>query len=135
MPFMEWDDSFSVGVKKIDDQHKRLLHITTDLYNAMAKGQSRDVMGGVLQELVSYTKEHFRTEEDLFDQTGYPESGLHKTEHSLFVDKAGGYLSDFNEGKPVVSIELLEFLRDWLIGHIKGTDMKYSAFFNEQGIV
>jgi len=134
MPFMEWNDSFSVGVHKIDEQHKKLIAITADLYQAMSEGKSKEIMGTILQELVEYTKTHFRDEEALMEKVGYEELSLHKQEHGMFVDKAAGYLKEFIAGKPVVSIDLLEFLRDWLIGHIQGTDKKYSPLMKEKGI-
>ena len=41
---------------------------------------------------------------------------------------------DFDEGKAVLSMELVRFLRKWLAGHILGLDKKFGPFFNEKGL-
>jgi hemerythrin len=35
MPLMVWNNRLSVGVKVIDDEHKRLLSLANDLYDAI----------------------------------------------------------------------------------------------------
>ena len=84
--------------------------------------------------LISYTATHFKTEEKYFDQFGYPETDSHKKEHAAFVKKVTDFKDGFEKGKLGLSVEILNFLSDWLKNHIKKTDMKYSQFFNEKGL-
>ena len=37
-------------------------------------------------------------------------------------------------GKIGLSIKIMHFLRDWLKGHILGTDQKYSDFLVSKGV-
>ena len=86
-------------------------------------------MGG----LASYTVTHFKTEERYFDQLGYPETDSHKKEHVAFVEKVTDLKNKFETRNLLLTIEVMDFLSDWLRGHIMGTDKKYSGFFNETG--
>lgn len=133
MPFFTWTSNMSVGVKASDDDHKRLIDLLNKLYDGMKSGHGRDVVGKVLDELVSYTKYHFAREEDFFDRTGYPADD-HKKEHRELVEQAVSLQSRFKSGETVLSIETLDFLKNWLNNHILGTDKKYSAHLNANGI-
>lgn len=41
---------------------------------------------------------------------------------------------DFENGKISISIDVMKFLSGWLQKHIKGTDQKYTKFFNDNGV-
>ena len=51
MGLMEWDDSFSVKVAEIDSQHQKLFELINSLYDAMKEGKSKDMLGGIIDEL------------------------------------------------------------------------------------
>ena len=63
MALITWGPSIMVGVPDIDKQHKRLVDLINELHTAMTKGQGRDVVGRVVDALVSYTRDHFGFEE------------------------------------------------------------------------
>ena len=77
MPLMTWTDKLSVGVGVIDEDHKKLVGMVNELYDAMQAGQGRDSLGRILNGLVQYTKFHFAREEKCFAQTGYPAAVPH----------------------------------------------------------
>lgn len=134
MAFIHWNDSFSVNVKEIDQQHQKLISMINELHDAMSQGKGKDVMGKIVNGLFSYTATHFKTEEKYFDQFGYPETDSHKKEHIAFVQKVTHFKEGYEKGNVGLSIEVMFFLSDWLKDHIKITDMKYSTFFNEKGL-
>ena len=134
MALLKWDDSFSVKVAEIDQQHLKLVSMINELHDAMKQGKGRDVLGGIVSGLISYTATHFNTEEKYFDRFGYPEADSHKKEHIAFVQKVSEFNDGFEKGKLALTIEVVNFLVDWLQKHIKGTDMRYSQFFNEKGL-
>ncbi|MGB9133103.1 MAG: bacteriohemerythrin [Methanosarcina sp.] len=134
MPIITWTDTFSVKVAEIDTQHKKLVEMINKLYEAMKVGKSKDVMGEILNNLISYTATHFKTEEKYFDLYSYPEKETHKTEHKEFVETVTKFKNDFDSGNATISIELMNFLRDWLTKHINGTDKKYTKCFNDHGL-
>ena len=134
MAFFEWSNNMSVGVKASDDDHKRLIDLINKLYNGMKSGEGRVVVGKVLDDLVSYTKYHFAREEEFFNRTAYPAADDHKKEHRELVEQAVNLQSRYKSGECALSIETLDFLRDWLNQHILTTDKKYSDHLNANGI-
>ena len=134
MPLITWKDSFSVKVTEIDTQHKKLVEMINKLYDAMKVGKSKDVMGEILNNLISYTATHFKTEEKYFDLYSYPEKETHKAEHEKFVETVTKFKEEFDSGNATISIEVMNFLRDWLTKHINGEDKKYTKCFNDHGL-
>jgi hemerythrin len=135
MPLLNWNESYSVKIAQIDSQHKKLVDIINDLHDSMKTGKSKEVLGKILNQLIDYTANHFKTEEDLFDKYGYPDNIVHKRQHSDLVDQVLKFKSNFVSGKSVISIDLMNFLRDWLTQHIVGSDKKYTLFLNSKGVV
>lgn len=134
MPLINWNDSFSVNVAEIDQQHKKLISMINELSDAMKQGKGKDILGKIVNSLLGYTATHFKTEENYFDQFGYPDTDSHKKEHIAFVQKVSDFKDGFEKGSLSLSIEVINFLSDWIQNHIKGTDKKYSPFFNEKGL-
>jgi len=134
MAMVAWNENLSVKVAEIDTQHKKLVAMINELYDAMKVGKGKEVTGKILNGLISYTVTHFQQEERYFDKFGYPDKMNHKKEHADFVKKVSGFKNDFESGKVSLTIEVMNFLSDWLFKHIKVTDKGYSKFFNEKGL-
>jgi hemerythrin len=134
MALINWNDSLSVDVAEIDQQHKKLIALINELNDAMSVGKGKDVLQKIANDLVAYTATHFRTEERYFAQFEYPDTFNHRREHVEFVKKVAGYKEGIERGTPVLTTEVMKFLSDWLKKHIMVTDKKYSRFFNEKGL-
>jgi hemerythrin-like metal-binding protein len=134
MDLFQWDDSLKVNVSEIDGQHRKLVALINNLNDSMKQGKGKEVMGGIIGELVAYAGSHFATEERYFEKFKYPAAASHKREHADFVKKVSEFKSGFDSGRLSVTIEVMSFLKDWLKGHIQGTDKKYGPFFNANGL-
>jgi hemerythrin len=134
MPLITWDKSYSVNVKRCDEQHQKLFALMNQLHDAMRVGAGGSVVQKVVQELNDYTISHFAAEELLLERFGYPGLAEHREEHKRFVAKVNQFRDDLEQGGGTSSVAVLEFLKDWLARHIKQTDRKYSAHLNENGI-
>jgi hemerythrin len=134
MSLIEWDDTFHVGVTEIDRQHQILVSMINRLNYAMKKGKGKDVIGDIIGGLINYTVFHFETEEKYFDIYRYPGTGRHKEEHADFIQSVSGFNDEYTIGKLSLTIDVMNFLGDWLGKHIKGTDMQYSQFFIGKGL-
>ena len=132
---LRWSESLSVGLDSIDSQHKTLIDLINELYKQMKSGATKDAIGEALGKLIDYTGSHFKYEEELFAQYKYPEQASHKELHHKMVSQVVDFQKQFKEEGKDISIELMEFLKEWLLNHIKKTDMKYSSFLQSKGVV
>ena len=125
MALFNWNDSYSVNIKEIDSQHKILIGLINELHDGMKVGKGKDILKKILDELVKYTVFHFDHEEKLFISYNYPESFLHKRAHSDLIQQVTSLKEKYDNGKTVLSMDVMNFLKDWLGSHILGTDKKY----------
>lgn len=125
-----WNDSYSVGVIEMDNQHKQLVTILNELYSAMQSQKSADIVGKVLKNLISYTEKHFSDEEEFMKRHSYPGIGSQTKEHKAFIDKIQSFKKDYDAGRTSMSVSITSFLKDWLVNHISISDKKYGEYVN-----
>jgi hemerythrin len=128
--FVEWDDRYSVGIPLVDAQHKELIRLTNDLYNACLEGTEavKAPFKEAIRGTVDYVKYHFAAEEKILENVRYPEIALHKKEHESFVRKILEGVKDFEEGKKFVPNVFVRYLKDWILAHIAVEDRKYADY-------
>jgi hemerythrin len=132
---MNWDEKMSVGVALMDDQHKKLIALLNELFDAMIAGHGRDQLGHITDELIDYTRTHFAQEEKLIEQHGFPDVVGHHAAHEALTKQVFDVQQRHKAGgSAVLSMEVLNFLKSWLLNHIQGTDKKYGAYLNSKGI-
>ena len=134
MDYIKWTDELSVGVKLFDDDHKKLVELINDLNQLIIVGDKTSALEKALAGLILYTKKHFGNEEAFMVKHGYLAYEKHRAEHTELTEKVIDFQERLESGKANFSLELITFLRDWLINHIKGTDMQYKKFFNSKGV-
>ncbi|MDF1549644.1 MAG: bacteriohemerythrin [Bacteroidales bacterium] len=132
--FVLWNKSYSVGIEKIDTQHKKLIDVLNTLYESFVDQTTGQKLEEILHELLSYTDYHFKTEEELFEKYNYPNKDAHIAEHQEFIKRVVGFNEKFSQGKSTLTFQLMNFLRNWLINHICGSDQKYVSHFSENNI-
>jgi len=126
----KWKENFSVGVKELDEQHKRLFEIGQSLYATLKidSFDKYDQIVDLLSELHDYTVYHFDTEEKLLISNGVELTSEHKSQHEGFIYKLLDLKSsDIDTSQKEVLIDSLEFVSDWIINHILKTDMEYKG--------
>jgi len=134
MAYIDFTDKISVKVSIIDEQHKKLVEIINDLHNAMVSGKGKTVMDDILLRMIEYVKVHFSTEESLMVQYDFPERSEHEAQHIELTSQVGELYVKVRENKLNVTIETMNFLKDWLNHHIMETDKKLGAFLQTKGV-
>jgi len=131
---MPWGDKLKIGIDQIDEQHKELVKMVNELHRAMKMKIGAKEAGQILTRLADYTVYHFKNEENLFEEHQYPERDAHKQYHDKLVGQVLEFKKEFEEGRAALSMDLMQFLTDWLRDHIMVTDKSYAPFFREKGI-
>jgi len=126
-----WSNSYSMGIKAIDDQHKGLLDFVNDLFNHATgkEAEEREYFKSVIQQAVEYVKVHFATEEKYMRVTKFPGYVEHKKKHEEFVMTVVKSVKDFEAGKRLALTNFAHFLKDWVLSHIAVMDRQYSDYF------
>jgi len=88
-----------------------------------SKERLEELIGG----MTDYAKTHFANEEEYMLSINYPELEAHKQLHQEFIDKVNDYTTRLKSGKLILSIEVTNYLKQWLTNHIKGMDQHYAA--------
>jgi len=134
MALITWNQNLSVGVTRFDKEHQGLVQLLNTLHDEMLKGKAKDVLAPILDKLIDYTQTHFANEESLFRMHHYPDAIRHKAEHENLRQKAAELQESLKSGKGALSTDTMNFLKDWLVRHIQGTDMQYKGFFEGKGV-
>ncbi|MBF0289265.1 MAG: hemerythrin family protein [SAR324 cluster bacterium] len=142
MPIVHWRDDYTVKVNIFDDHHKTLFNAINQLYDTILERYEQDqtispsetnAIQTAFDSLLHYTEYHFTAEEKELEYHAYPDYAQQKKAHDFFKNKIIAAMEAFkNSGE--VEIELLEFLKRWLIDHILVLDRNYSGFLNSKGV-
>ncbi len=131
MLLLSWDETFSVGVAQIDDQHRQLIDLINKIHTARADGNESAVIRRVIFQLFKYATHHFSEEESLMRDNNYPDFQTHYKEHEFFISRLDAIATHFGQGEIQVAGETFRFLVDWLLDHILTVDKKLGRFLIE----
>jgi len=124
----------SIGVRAMDDQHGILMDTITELRQALVRGAGREQLREVIDRLIEFTRMHFWSEEQLMEQSAFPGLAEHRAEHQFFLSKVQDSMHRAQHSENLQMRPLLCFLRDWYIEHFEGLDQEYGSWLNEHGI-
>jgi hemerythrin-like metal-binding protein len=135
MALLTWDDSLSVKISSIDEEHQKLFNLINDFYAGLSNNSNAQSLKILIKGMKDYTLTHFRNEETFMKLYNYPKLNTHMAEHADFIAKVTTLEEKLNSGKLIVSFEVTNFLKDWIKNHIKKTDIRYSDFLIQKGVV
>jgi hemerythrin-like metal-binding protein len=102
------------------------------MHEAMKSGTSRQTLPVILKKLADYVTFHFTYEEKIMSQIAYPGTVTHMHLHQVFAKNFNKTLQEHTDGKMLISLEIMNTLRDWLIAHIMNEDKKYTEYFKKK---
>jgi len=122
MSLLVWKDEYLTQVEEIDSQHMRLIELINGIYDLLRSGRGNESIAEALDEVVDYTQFHFSTEEKFMADTDYPGVLAHSSEHERLLDQIRELRRSVQDGRTVVSMNEIYFLKDWLLSHFQGPD-------------
>lgn len=134
MQKIKWDQSLSVGVELIDEQHQTWIDLYNRLTEAVAAQHGVEKVSMALSFLVDYTETHFSSEETRMAESNYPDKDAHTTKHKEFKTTLDGLVQDFQEDGPTedLAVAIDTLLGNWLVKHIRTVDMQLGSFLSAQ---
>ena len=130
-----WGETYATGVTEIDRQHKELVNLTNQLFQACLSCGNEQVcivFKEAMSRMVEYVRFHFNSESSLLERINYPNHIEHKKLHESLVKTILDAAKDYNQGKKYVPNKFARTLKDWVFGHIAVADKVWSAYIQEQ---
>lgn len=136
MKQIAWDDSLSVGIEFIDEQHRTWIGHFNKVAGVLESGEAPEKIAETLGFLMDYTQVHFATEEKHMSLLSYPGLKEHKDKHHELKRTLGDMVQDYEEEGAThpLAHALDNLLRNWLIGHIRDVDARFGAFVRDKGL-
>ena len=131
---MTWNDSLSVGVDLIDNQHKELFGRIDSFYDTLRRGGDSKEVLDMLVYMQNYVVTHFTAEEGLQRKYSYPKYSDHKKLHDGFVKEVADLKADIEKnGVTVASSSLVGMtLSNLLVNHINIHDKALGNYLMTQ---
>ena len=134
-PFVVWTNRMSVEVKLLDNDHKKLAILISELHEGVVAGWVKLALERVFEELVRHIRIHLAHEEQLFAETAYPDAAIHLREHDHLIERISELQARFvSEAEVDNSLEVVNLLKGWLFRHIQSSDQDYVAHFKAKGV-
>jgi hemerythrin len=128
---MSWDDSLNTGIKSVDEQHMKLVETLENFICACEKNHADKDINKTLNFLEDYVVQHFKHEEDIQQEIGYPNYSIHKHAHEGFIEGFIELKADIDEEG--VTDEIVHRLKDdlmkWVVNHVSTEDMRFGAYY------
>lgn len=122
-----WDESYSLELPEIDAQHRTLLELINNLWQAIVTQTSAAQLLPHVEALEHYTQMHFAEEEQFMQASNYPRLEEHCVAHRSFVQRIADEKTVLLDGG-FIRLDLVRFLNEWLVKHILVVDRDYAAF-------
>ncbi len=125
---IKWDDAYSLGIKNIDDQHKKLFDIVYKIFSLQESKDVKENVRTILHELFEYIKVHFKDEEEFMKSIDYPDLAYHIELHEQLVKSVSTILRDPSR-LDIIQTKMRVIAKQALIDHILEEDMKYQQYY------
>ena len=121
------DETLTLGIEEIDDDHSKLIELYNILNHSVSEGASKEYVEAVLEEMINCTVWHFSHEERLMLKYGYDGYTEHKSDHQDLIEAAKALKQRFLQAGKLVEDDLV-YLERWLTEHILVSDSRLAAF-------
>jgi len=129
MPLMQWNETMSVGVDELDNQHRQLIDMINRTYEAIQRHDEHK-MTELINGMSAYAQLHFECEERYLEKYDFPHTESHKASHAKFNEDVMEFRQDMHERTNLSQIFV--YLSRWLTSHIMYEDRQYKKYMPEK---
>lgn len=126
MSLFAWDARFELGIQLIDDQHKQLVNILSNLFDSMRVGLGFKQVESTIEQLRDYSIFHFTDEEEYMKKVNFPKYFEHNEAHKYFIEMVDDFAKRYKDGDIAITLKILDFLKNWLTNHILTADKEFA---------
>jgi len=126
---MDWGAEYKVGVERFDNHHQQIADVIGRMENMARQGGDAAAWSALLDEMISIALAHFTEEEAELAKKDYPELLEHQDEHRNLLNELFELAGRQKETGSGPSLEVAEFLANWMAVHVAETDMRYRGLF------
>lgn len=132
MVFLQWSPDLSVGIDFMDDDHRRLMELLSELDDLVESGPVQPAVIDKLDEIIDFAEQHFRLEERLMEESDYEEFEQHRQLHEVLLQDISGLRQYLTTGEKAAGPKIMQFLKDWLMHHIAESDKELGGFLERK---
>lgn len=130
MPEDGWEEQLCLSIPRMDREHRAMIEAATAFRTAVDRGAGRGALDGLLAVFCKRAADHFASEEELMQLSGYPVYETHRHEHERLLEQLRVLRSEFTDGKIDICGALSLFMNAWSRQHILGPDRHLSEFLH-----
>jgi len=131
MPLFIWKPSYETGIPEIDHDHRQLVGIINELYEAMKQGHGYELVNNTIDRLLDYVARHFQNEESFMRVNRYPKLEEHEEKHRGFQATIMEMDLQRRLGNSPSTIQLMTFLCEWLRDHVTTVDKELGSYLKK----
>lgn len=132
---LKWSEEYAFGLPDIDFEHKQLFNNINNIIELKDLGPGLEIAVQVhLEFLVKYVDQHFKAEEEMFDQTDYPHKEEHKRAHEALKNTVFQFQERILKGDTQALDDFIPVAKNWLVNHINKVDRAYVEYCQAKNI-
>lgn len=128
---VHWENDYTIGIKSIDNQHKKLFDLVNKLFELDENPNIKEEIRNILYAFRDYTIVHFSDEEEYMKSIGYPELEAHKETHRHIVESLH-HIIQTPAALNIIKSKMRVVAKRVLIDHIVNEDHKIGLFAMNQ---
>ena len=132
MALLSWSSQYLIGNDLIDAEHEELFLLVNAFHTHWAEAHSRQDIAKVLNQLIVYAEMHFRHEEKIMGDAGFPKLEQHQTIHEAMIDSIFRLQQSYEEGNLHLEMDTMKFVKAWLVEHILEDDYHFRDFLGRK---
>ncbi len=132
---LQWLDSFSIGIKGIDDDHKEILQVMLDV-QAAVENHDYTLCTSLLDNLVELSTAHFLSEEKYLAKLSYPYIEEHILYHQELLLKIKAVRAICKDANSQGGLEkCFGSMAEFLVDDILTGDLQFKSYLQSRGLV